>query len=154
MNKEKIPYNISALLGEIGELQVLLRLALHAHKNGRWRVFRNVGEAGYDILLERKRPRRRIAIEVKTRQKIFTTSKHRNLVHFILSPAEYAACDFVIGYYLDENQFYIIPKKELKPSGTSKRWRYIVSFNKKGELHPKHKRFLDNWALIHRDFAE
>jgi hypothetical protein len=153
MNSNKLPYNILSLLGEIGEQQVLLRLAIFAHNNPNWQVFRNVGEAGYDIMLERKKPRKRIAIEVKTRQHIFTTSKHSHLVHFHLSQGEYDACDFLVGYYLDENQFFIIPKKELKPIGTSPRWRYIVTYSRKGELHPKHRIFLNNWGLIHRDFA-
>ncbi|MCW4019928.1 MAG: hypothetical protein NWF14_01675, partial [Candidatus Bathyarchaeota archaeon] len=87
-----------------------------------------------------------------TRQKIFTTSKNKRIVRFYLSQGEYNACDFLVGYFLDENQFYIIPKRELKPSGNSERWRYFVSFNKKGEPHPKHKQFLNNWALIHKDF--
>lgn len=46
----KLPQNIQALIGEIGEKQVLLRQSLLTLGTD-WRVFRNLGEAGYDVLL-------------------------------------------------------------------------------------------------------
>ena len=75
----KLPQNIQALVGEIGELQVLLRLSILAHQTD-WEVFHNLGEAGYDVLLLNSITANRIRIEVKTRQKLFTTGKNRHLV--------------------------------------------------------------------------
>ena len=49
-SQKKLPQNIQALIGEIGEKQVLLRLYLLVHENS-WEVFQNLGEAGFDVLL-------------------------------------------------------------------------------------------------------
>jgi len=149
---EKIPQNIGALVGDIGEQQVLLRLALFAHASKKWQVYRNVGETGYDILLVKKGSRKRIAIEVKTRQKIFTTSKRQNVVLFFITPGERKACNFLVGYFLDRNDFYIVPKKELKLSWRSRRYLYFVTLDKQGNPAKKHLKYLNNWSLIDKDF--
>lgn len=46
----KLPQNIQSLIGEIGEKQVLLRQSLLTLDTD-WQVFRDLGEAGYDVLL-------------------------------------------------------------------------------------------------------
>lgn len=151
----KLPQNIQALVGEIGELQVLLRLSILAHQTD-WEVFHNLGEAGYDVLLLNSITANRIRIEVKTRQKLFTTGKNRHLVHFFLTDGEYQACDFLVAYFLDNNEFYIVPKSELSEAKSRGivRWRFTLRLNRKDLQSANQKKFLDKWELLHSDFAE
>jgi hypothetical protein len=111
--KIKLPQNIQALIGEIGEKQVLLRLSLLVHQT-EWRVFQNLGDAGYDLLLLKSHSGDQICIEVKTRQSLYTTGKKRNMLQYFLTDGEYQACDFLIAYDLEHNVFYIVPKRDLK----------------------------------------
>jgi hypothetical protein len=145
---EKLPQNIVSLVGEVGEKQVLLRLAFFVHQNKQWQVFYNLGRSGYDILLRNNLKNKEIHIEVKTHQNIFTTSKRRGRVLFLTTKKEYDSCDYVIACYLDNNQFFIIPKKELKPAQNGKRYRFLITFNKKGEPHPRFRKYLDNWKQL------
>jgi len=151
---EKIPHNIGALTRDIGEQQVLLRLALFAHANKKWQVYRNVNQKGYDILLVKKGSRKRIAIEVKTRQHIFTTSKNQKVIRFYVTPGEYKACDFLVGYFLDRDSFYIVPKKYLKPSLRGQRYRYFVTLDKQGNPNKRNLEYFNNWSLISKDFDQ
>jgi len=148
MTDEKLPQNIVSLVGDVGEKQVLLRLAFMAHRNRKWQVFYNLGQAGFDILLRNNRNIEELHIEVKTRQNIFTTSKKSGRVMFQLSKNEYVACDYLIAYYLDKNQFFIVPKSELKPIQGGKRYRFLVTYNSKGGLHPRFLEFLDKWDQL------
>ena len=150
----KLPQNIQALIGEIGELQVLLRLSLLALGTP-WEVFRNLGEAGYDILLLNSETGERIRVEVKTRQKMYTTGKRRT-AHFFLSDSGYQRCDFLVAYFMDHDGFYIVRKSDLKEahSGSRIRWRFTLAWNKQGEPHPRFKQYRDAWDAIHRDFED
>ena len=65
---DKLPQNIQALVGEIGERQVLLRLSILSHQRPKWHAFRNLGESGYDVLLLNSGTDERICVEVKTRK--------------------------------------------------------------------------------------
>ena len=95
-SRKKLPQNIQALIGEIGEKQVLLRLYLLVHENS-WDVFHNLGEAGFDVLLQNSTTGEKIRVEVKTRQKLYTTGKNIHRVHFFLTDGEYQACDYLIA---------------------------------------------------------
>ncbi len=151
---KKLPQNIQALVGEIGEKQVLLRLAILTHQTPDWQVFHNLGEAGYDVLLLNSKTDERVRLEVKTRQRIYTTGKPRQSVNFFLTDGEYVACDFLIAYFVDHNGFYIIPKHELKQVNVNDetRWRFTLSMNKQGEPHPRFARVRDAWDVLHPDF--
>ena len=87
--EKKLPQNIQDLVCDVGESQILLRLALLSHQCRDWEVFKNIGESGFDILLVNKTKSKRTAIEAKSRQRMFTTSKHRNVIHFTLTKKEY-----------------------------------------------------------------
>jgi hypothetical protein len=152
---EKLSQNIQALVGEIGELQVLLRLSILAQQTD-WEVFHNLGEAGYDILLLNSKTLERIRIEVKTRQKLYTTGKLRRTVQFFLTDGEYQACDCLIAYFLDRNEFYIVPKEDLAPSTARghPRWRLTLGFNKKGDLSKSQAKYLNKWRFINADFEK
>lgn len=151
----KLPQNIQALIGEIGEKQVLLRLFLLAH-NTRWEVFHNLGEAGYDLLLQHPDTGERIRIEVKTRQRMYTTSQRRGTVQFFLTDGEYKACDFLVACLLDHNGFYVVPKQDLKEahSGPRTLWRFVLTMTKQGNPHPRFEKYRDAWHMLHADFSE
>lgn len=151
--KSKLPQNIQALIGEIGEKQVLLRLHLLSMGTD-WQVFHNLGEAGYDILLLNAVTGARICIEAKTRQKLYTTGKHPRTVHFFLTDGEYRACDFLIAYHLDQNEFYVVPRQDLKPVTVNGnlRWRFTVSLNQQGQAPEAAVQYRGAWKNLHPDF--
>ena len=153
--RRRLPQNIQALIGDIGEKQVLLRLFLLVQDTP-WEVFRNVGEAGYDILLLNPQTNERVRIEVKTRQRMYTTGKPDRPVHFRLTDGEYQACDSLVAYFLDRNAFYIVPKSDLKEahSGNRTYWRFILTTNKQGKPHPRFAQYQDAWQNIHPDFSD
>jgi len=149
----KLPQNVQALIGEIGEKQVLLRLLLLTLDTP-WEVFHNLGESGYDILLLNPQSKERVRVEVKTRQKLHTTSKHPKRVQFFLTDGEYRACDFLVAYLLDRNLFFIVPREHLKAAQARgrTRWRFTLTLNSQGEPHPRFRSYQDAWNTLHRDF--
>mgnify|MGYP005843222551 FL=1 len=151
----KLPQNIQALIGEIGEKQVLLRLFLLVHGTP-WEVFHNLGEAGYDVLLQRQDTGERIRIEVKTRQRMYTTSQRRGTVQFFLTDGEYKACDFMAACFLDHNGFYVVPKQDLKEAHSGRRtlWKFVLTVTKEGKPHPRFEKYRDAWHTLHADFSE
>lgn len=151
---EQLPQNIKEIIKQIGENQVLLRLGILCHKNVGWEVFRNVGEAGYDILISSSRLNCRIRIEVKTRQQIFTTGKQNRTVQFNLTKKEYEACDFLIAHFIDQNRFYIVHKSELKPVSGGTKWRFNLSRNKNGIPHPRFEKYENAWGGLHPSFGK
>ena len=155
LEKTKLPQNIQALIGEIGEKQVLLRLFLLV-QGSPWEVFHNLGEAGYDLLLQHSDSGERIRIEVKTRQRMYTTSRRRGTVQFFLTDGEYKACDFLVACLLDDNSFYIVPRQDLKEahSGKRTRWRFVLTMTKQGKPHPRFEKYRDAWHTLHPDFAK
>ena len=148
-----LPQNISALVGEIGESTVLLRLAILAHRHKGWRVFRNVGDSGYDILLSNPKYHKAIRIEVKTRQRLESRTKRPNTAQFDLTRGERNACHFVVAYWLERGEFFIVPKKKLKPISGGRRYRFRVTLKKDGTPGEGSVPFLDNWGQLDKDFA-
>jgi len=151
--RQKLPQNIHALIGEIGEKLVLLRLAVLCHQTAGWSVFQNIGEAGFAILLLNTVTNERRSIEVKTRQKLYTTGKNRQQVMFQMTVGEYQACDVLLACFLDTQTIYVIPKDELRQASGGQRWRFVVTTNSQGLPHPRFKQFESAWHLIHPDFA-
>jgi len=149
---KKLPQSIQALIGEIGERQVLLRLLLHTLEKP-WQVFQNMNEFGFDILLVNADTARQVRVEVKTRQRIYTTGKINRAVHFTLTHGEYQASDFLVAYFLDFNEFYVVPTKDLKQSRSGKKilWKYILGMLRDGTPSPVRERYLDRWDLIFQD---
>lgn len=154
MKKEKLPQNILTILQDIGENSVLFHLYLLT-KGTDWTVYKNLGDKGCDLILQRETPSRKdnnkIRIEVKTRQKYYTTSKKKNAdrqAQFFLSKNEYDSCDFLVAFWFDKNAYFIVPKTELKPAGTKNRYRFIVRQNKDGQFSGTPGTYQDKWKLI------
>ena len=105
--------SMSALLADIGEKSVLLLLSYISYGT-HWEASKVISEGGYDLLLSKKNGKKRIRIEVKTRQTILSTQENVNFVAFDLTENEWKSCDFTIGYWWDEAVFYIIPKCKLE----------------------------------------
>ena len=95
----------------------------------------------------------RIKIEVKTRQKMYTTGKYKHRIHFALTHGEYQACDFLIAFFLDQNIFFIVPKIELKAVSEGRLWRFVVTTSKTGQPHPRFNKFINAWSSLHEDFV-
>ena len=92
--KDKLPQNIQHLLMEIGEKMVLFRLFLLL-KDTEWDVYQNLGEAGCDLVILNRIGNRKLKIEVKTRQRLYSTSDDKKLrtVHYTITENEYSNCD-------------------------------------------------------------
>jgi hypothetical protein len=149
-----LPQNIKTLTGEIGEKQVLLRLLLLAH-NTAWYVFQNLGESGFDILLLHSKTGEKIRIEVQTCQKLYTMEKKPEQVEFELGDEEYQSCDYLIGYLLVANDFYMVHKQVLKRAQTDgkTRWKFVVPLTEAGEPDPQFQAYRNAWNNLHQDFA-
>jgi hypothetical protein len=149
--KEKLPQNIQHLLMEIGEKMVLFRLFLLV-KNTDWNVFYNLGEVGCDLILLNSIDNRKLKIEVKTRQRLYSVSEKKklNTVHYTVTENEYMSCDFVICYWVEENVFFIVPKVELKKTSSNDKsiYKFIVRKLVDGNFDENSSRFLEKWENI------
>jgi len=87
MEQEKVPQNIQALIGEIGERMVLFKLFELTHSKAHLEIFKNYSEIGYDIGIRNTNTRKKVKIEVKARQHLVTTTaeKNKNSCHFTLT---------------------------------------------------------------------
>lgn len=148
-SKQKLPQNIQHLLMEIGEKMVIFRLFLLTI-NTPWDVYSNLGEAGCDLLLVHNKRNEKLKVEVKTRQRLYTTGKHPELVQFTVTESEYNNCDFVVGYLLEHNYFFIIPRDELSPTSSNGKglYKFVVRLKQDGSLNPGGEKFQNRWDLI------
>ncbi|MFN8284313.1 MAG: hypothetical protein U0U67_13925 [Chitinophagales bacterium] len=152
---DTIPQNIKHLLQDIGENSVLLRLYLELYNSG-WNAYRNLHEAGCDIIILPKvvgsfsiQSFRFLKIEVKTRQKVIYKGKDKS-VHFTATQSEYNNCHFLIAYWFDENEYFIIPKNYLnkQKSGNKHVYKFIVSKKMIEDKKNDIQKFRNNWKLI------
>ena len=148
----RLAQNIQSLIGAIGEQQVLLRLALFCHQHPEWRVYQNVGDSGYDILLETRR--KRVPIEVKTRQGMFSVQGKNRAFHFTLTKGEHDRSEFLVAYILDSNDFFIVPTEDLSPVPGGRSWRFSVGRRKDGSFSEHARPFHHAWHLISADLRD
>ncbi len=147
---KKTAQNISDSLKEIGELSVMFYLYYYFNAKG-WSVYRNYDEKGYDILLFNHSNGRKIKLEVKTRQRLVSSSSnHNSVTHFTLTEVEKTEADYLIGLWFEHNMFFIVPTLKLKEtrSNNNKLYKFIVSLNKSGEVNPGAQEYLNNWGSI------
>ncbi|PWU14390.1 MAG: hypothetical protein C5B50_17585 [Verrucomicrobia bacterium] len=159
--KRQLPQNLKRLLQDIGEGAVLLQLSIRLLNHPQWRVFQNYTEAGCDLVLVRSSHNtlgRQIKIEVKTRQNIVTDRRNKNAVHFTLSEAERDASDFLVAYWLDQNDFFVVPRDELMATwnGTKRVYKFIAYLSPRTQKYNEHTaKFCNNWdAIIEATKAE
>ncbi len=149
----QLPQNLKARLQDVGEGAVLLNLAIRLHDHPEWRVFQNYAEAGCDLLLLRTSSNRfgkQIKIEVKTRQNLLTDRKSKNGVHFTVSQAERDSADFLVAYWFDRNDFFVLPTSQLSEvnSGNKKVYKFIAYLKVDGTYNEKTQAALNRWDLI------
>jgi hypothetical protein len=144
----KTPQCISDLLKEIGELSCIFYLYSQLSGYG-WSVHRNYNETGYDILLVNESTGKKIKIEVKTRQRIVSSSSQRNIntAHFTLTEVERKSADFLIAVWLEYNSFFIVPINDLKVTSSNKKklYKFVVHVNKAGGFNPEAIKYLGKW---------
>lgn len=92
----------------------------------------------------------RIRLEVKTRQRLHTTGKRRNQIQFTVTESEYLNCDFVIGFWLEHNKFFVIPRNALSPTTSrgKRLYKFVARVKKDGEVGGKASEFINQWDLI------
>lgn len=151
VKKNKLPQNMQHLLMEIGEKAVLFRLNILLQESN-WEVFHNTNDAGCDLVIINSFSNEKIKIEVKTRQRLYTTSspKNRNVVHFTISENEYKHCDFVICYWFEENAYFIIPKSSLTKTSSNGDpiYKFIVRRLVSGQYDQNSTVYLNNWKVV------
>ena len=159
-NNEKIPQNIQALIGEIGEKMVLFKLYVLTHFDPNLEIFKNYSDKGYDIGLKNTNSGKKVRIEVKTRQHLVSTANKNSLnsCHFTLTEKEYENSDFLIGYWLEYNDFFIVPIINLvqtkngidRNSNPKYVYKHIVNRLKKGDaLYSLNSMpYLNDWESI------
>jgi len=150
-----IPQNIKHLLQDIGENNVLLRLYLELYNSG-WSAYRNLHESGCDILILPNQGHSlsiqsfySIKIEVKTRQKIIFKGNNKS-VHFTMTQNEFDSSHFLVAYWFDENEFFIVPKNYLHKQKVNDTfvYKFIVTKKMLGEDENKVQLFRNNWKLV------
>lgn len=149
----QLPQNLKSRLQDVGEGAVLLNLAIRLYDNPDWRVFQNYVEAGCDLLLLRtssQRNSKQIKIEVKTRQNLLTGRKSKNGVHFTVSQAERDSADFLVAYWFDRNDFFILPTSQLSAvnNGGNKVYKFIAYLKTDGTYNDNTQATLNRWDLI------
>lgn len=157
MTTEKVAQNISDLIGEIGERMALFKLYELTHTQKHLEIFKNYSDSGYDIGIRNSNTGKKVKIEVKARQHLVTTTaeKSKNSCHFTLTANEKNSADFLIGYWLEHNSFFIVPTSELNQSKSKSKllYKHIVTKYKR----PKDEAsiysdasmpFFNNWTAI------
>lgn len=156
MTKERLPQNMSVILQEIGENSVLFHLFLMTTEND-WTIFKNLSDKGCDIILAKfdsiDSPENKLRIEVKTRQKLHSTSSDKKnfdrQAQFNLTEAEYTSCDFLVAFWFDLNAYFILPKNDLKKVGkTSVKYRFTAKRLKDDSFNDASQAYLNNWQEI------
>ncbi len=146
---EKLPQNMQNLLMEIGEKSVLFQLFILA-KDTNWDVYYNLGEVGCDLVLIENNANRKIKIEVKTRQRIYSTSSDTNITHFTVTELERNSSEFIICYWFEENAFFIVPSDELSKTSSNGKpiYKFVVRKCLDGNFDAKSRKYLNNWSSI------
>lgn len=153
-SKEKIPQTIQALIGDIGEGLVIFKLYELVHDKPNFEVFKNFSEPGYDCGIRNVETGAKIKVEVKTRQRLITTSDDKHIVHFTLTQNEKDHADFLVGYWLEHNDYFIIPVDELNEQKSGKKfvYKHIVSRNRNESYGKKSIKYLNEWKFIKSKF--
>lgn len=161
MEQNKTPQNINALVSEIGERMILFKLYSNIHDKSHLEIFKNYSEPGYDIGIRNIRTNRKLKIEVKTRQHLVTTTAEnsKNTCHFTLTENEWKCADFLIGYWIDYNDFFIVPTSQLTKTKSGNKTVYKLVFSrlkkiKNTSTYSEHiSTFLNDWTTLLK-FAE
>ncbi len=151
-NQKKLPQNVQHLLMEIGQKSVLFRLYLLT-QNTDWEVYENIGQPGCDLIMLNKKKNRQLKIEVKTRQKLYSTSRNKGgSLHFTLTENEYINSDFLISLWYEKNYFFIVPIGELQKTSSKKQlvYKYIINEKKDGTLNEKGLKYVNKWDIIEK----
>ncbi|PJJ10778.1 hypothetical protein CLU83_4242 [Flavobacterium sp. 1] len=157
MEQDKTPQNINDLVSEIGERMILFKLYSTIYKKEYLEIFKNYSESGYDIGIRNTKNNSKVKIEVKTRQHLVTTTAERskNTCHFTLTENEWKCADFLIGYWIDYNDFFIVPTSKLTKTSSGKKTLYKLVFSrlKKKSMDANIYSesctpFLNDWATI------
>lgn len=145
---DKLPQNINNLIMEIGEKSVLFRLFLLT-KNTDWNVYYNLNGVGFDIALVNQEKNQDLKIEVKTRQRLYTTSKQKHF-NYTVTESEYNNMDILICYWYELNKYFILPKKGLSKTSSNNDIKYYIraGLTKDNRVFDSIALFEDKWEYI------
>ncbi len=147
--------NVKELLKEAGENSVLVQL-YHRTKHLGWNVYKNVSEQGCDIVILRTyvdsfniNKHNILKIEVKTRQ-LIKPDKKKNWIDFTLTESEFQNSHFLIGYWFEENEYFIVPINELTGYKSKNKfvYKYIVSRAQLKDPDSDCQQHRGNWKSI------
>jgi hypothetical protein len=148
---KELPQNLKSVLQDVGEQKALLMLSMLLIKENLmdWSVYRNYLHDGCDLLLIG--PRKKIKIEVKTRQSILVSKHMGKQVQFTITQKEQECSDFVMAYWFDKGKFFIVPTSDLRQTTSNGRplFKFIAHYSRieddyTGGCHP----YLEDWERI------
>ena len=143
----ELSQNLKALLQDIGESSVLLQLCMRLHNNAKWKVFRNYTERGCDIVIVGGA--KQIKVEVKTRQGVITKREQKDVMHFTVTKGERDSADFVVCYWFDRSEYFVVPANVLRPIGRIPTYKFIPYILKStGAFDDRSRPYLEAWHLI------
>lgn len=158
LDKRKLPQRMQDVLMTIGENAVLFNLFVLTSENPNWNVYQNLTDTGCDLILINHNNNSKIKIEVKTRQRLYSTAQEKNLntVHFTLSENEYNSCDFLVAYWFEHNYYFVVPKEFLNESKSNEKrlFKFVARLNKKNELNFDAVASKNSWFLIKEKMDE
>lgn len=142
---DKIPQRMQDVLKTIGENAVLYHLFVLTSNYPSWNVYQNLTDKGCDLVLINSDNNNKIKIEVKTRQRLYSTSqKSRTSAQFTVSQNEFEACDYMVGFWFELNRYYIVPKENLNETSSNGTPIYKYTAFKNTVDNP----FLNKWERI------
>jgi hypothetical protein len=143
---KQLPQNLKALLQDIGENAALFCIFTKIHQT-EWKAFKNLDEAGCDIVLMNLKTSKLLKIEVKTRQSIYSSAKKKNHNSklFQMTKLEYNSMDFLICYWFDNNNFFLVPKGDIDGKKKSIRIRIVKG---KNDLYGVNEKYRNNWDVL------
>lgn len=154
---KKVSQAMQELLAQIGENAVLLTLAGKA-RGTPWKVFKNVDDRGFDLLLRHPNCRA-VRVEVKTRQRVWTTAGKHNLrtAHFTVTSLEQKSAKAVVCYWWERGWMFVVPSRKLKraPAGSKRLYKFVVHAPKSGKLPGGEVgRWLERWSVLAPEFSD
>lgn len=142
---KQLPQNLKSLLQDIGENAVLFNIFTQINQTD-WKAFKNLDEAGCDIVLLNLKTNNIKKIEVKTRQSIYSSAaKMANSKSFQLTKLEYKSMDYLVCYWFNYNDYFIIPKKDINGNKTTVRVR--IGRDKNGN-YGAYEIYRNKWNIL------
>ncbi len=134
---------INKILGDLGEISVSYEL-----KKRGWKVLKNIGGDGFDLLISKGHKTRRL--EIKSTDPECQSGKNAKYLSFGASDKQGVEADFLIFYVHGYNTYFLIPLNEkLLPLNKSRNGNTVGSIEDCCvKANSKFENFKDCWEIL------